>query len=207
MNLEIIANTDKPTTSALNWMLAIDTSDSPFEVESFLPRTIWIVQDHAIVAKGCVAALSSSLSSPVENGASVSVTFTNDNRVSSVDFTLGFDTRGQLRQGLADIAAEMDVACAPIKPAFATRPVVSPNTAQIEESWWKGKSFIYQMVGVVLVGEPSEQHGEWNKPQELVVRKFPIATLDVPAATEAVHEQERKTPKPAGLDVSLAATA
>jgi len=226
MNVEIIVSSNNPVAQMLNWLLAIDTETSPSAMESELPRASWQAALHPVVSYGEAATLQGCISAPFEDGPIISVTFTKDARVSSVELCFGLDGRQQLRATLAAIAKEFDTACTSTFPALRTLTTIPSDSRQLEESWWKGESFVYQLIGIELLSEPSFQHGAWNRPHEILVRKFPIATMAAPVCNPSILTQVRdmnpqsmasllhladqqggqKTPRPIDPGVSLATT-
>lgn len=196
MNFEIIAPSNNPVAQTLNWLLAIDTETSPSAMESELPRASWQATLHPVASHGEVMTLQGCISAPFEDGPIISVTFTNDARVSSAELCFGLDGRQQLRSTLAAVAKEFDIACTPTAPALRTQTALPNDARQLEDSWWKGESFIYQLIGIELLSEPSLQHGAWNRPHEILVRKFPIATIDAPVCGSPIPTQTRDMNRP-----------
>ena len=191
MNLEIIAPADNATTSALNWLLAIETNSSASAMEAHLPQAHWRARPHPIVSYGDTATLQGCTSAPFENGPIIRVTFTSDAaRVSSVELCVGFKEQERLREGSAAIAAVFDPSCRQVPPRFETLAEIPENSRKLEESWWRGDSFLYQMTGVQALGEGQLEHDDWNLPHEIIVRKFPLATLNVPVCNPRVRETD-----------------
>lgn len=179
MNMEIISSGKTPVRRDLNWLLLVDTKDSPSKLEASLPLSKWRVAQHPVIRYGEVATLGASLGAPFEPGASLDVTFADDHRVSSVELSFGLPTEQSVRSALAEIADELGGSCIPILPPLEASVPIKDGLRRLEESWWQGDSFSYQMTAVLTIDTSATWSDEWAWPHQVTVRKFPLATMGV----------------------------
>lgn len=176
MNMEIISSGKTPVRSDLNWLLFVDTKDGPSKLEACLPWSHWRAAQHPVTAHGEVATLQANLGTPFESGASLAVTFAADHRVSSVELSFGLPTEQSVRSALADIAEELGGSCTPILPPLEASVPIQDGLRRLEESWWQGDSFTYQMTGILTIDSSTTWSDE---PHQVTIRKFPLATMGV----------------------------
>lgn len=179
MNTEIISSGNTPVRSDLNWLLFVDTTDSPSKLEASLPWSNWKAAQHPVSAMGEVATLGATLGAPFAPGASLAVTFADDHRVSSVELSFGLPTEQSVRSALAEIAEELGASCTPVPPPLEASVPITDGLRRLEESWWQGDSFSYQMTGVLTIDTSTTRNDEWSWPHQVTVRKFPLATMGV----------------------------